>query len=218
MNPRELEALGWPASQAGDCLSALARKARLTQGPAEVRNPSEIVSGAGVQRWIEYTAKHLDLEAEPIEIAFRDLEQELSASYPALLRVADSFYVAVCRANRRTLWVLTPALAVRRVSIRDVCQAIREPAERGVRPQFERLLCEAQIPHSCRQQAAHLLLREQLADTRFDQGWILHAGSRTGHVRWLQQVNAVPNCLRLFFAHTAQYLLWLTSWIVIGRL
>jgi ATP-binding cassette subfamily B protein len=218
MNPRELEAVGWPASRAGDCLSALARRAQLTPGSVEVRNPSEIVSGAGAQRWIEHTAKHLDLEAEPIEIAFRDLERELSTSDPALLRIADSFYLAVCRANRRTLWVLTPALAVRRVSMRDVCQAIRESAERGVCPQFERLLCEAQIPHFRRQRALHLLLREQLGDTRFDQGWVLHAGSRSGHVRWLRQVNAVPNCLRLFFAHTAQYLLWLASWIVIGRL
>jgi ATP-binding cassette subfamily B protein len=218
MSPRELEAVSWPASRAGDCLSALARKAQLTPACVEVRNPSGLVSSAGVQRWIEHTAKHLGLEAEPIEIAFRDLEQELSASYPALLRLADSFYLAVCRANRRMLWVLTPALAVRRVSIRDACEAIREPAERGVCPQFERLLCEAQTSHSRRQQALHLLLREQLGDTRFDQGWILHAASRTGHLRWLQQVNAVPNCLCLFFAHTAQYLLWLTSWIVIGRL
>lgn len=218
MNPRELEALGWPASRAGDCLAALTRKARLTSGSIQLRGPSEFASGASAQRWIEHTAKHLDLEAEPIEIAFRDLEQELSTSYPALLRVADSFYLAICRANRRTLWVLTPTLAVRRVPVRDVCQTIREPAERGIRSQFERLLCEARIPHARRQQALRLLLQEQLGETRFDQGWVLHAAPGTGHVRWLRQVNAIPNSIRLFLAHTAQYLLWLASWIVIGRL
>jgi ATP-binding cassette, subfamily B, bacterial len=218
MTSRELQALAWPASQAGDCLSALIRKARLTSGRVEVRNPSEHASGAGIQRWIEHTAKHLGLEAEPIEIAFGDLEHELSTSYPALLRITDSFYVAVCRANRRRLWVLIPTLDQRRVSISEVCEAIREPAERGIRSHVERLLCEAQIPHSRKQQTVRLLLREQPAETRFDQGWVLHAAPGTGHARWLQQVNAVPNGIRLFIAHTAQYLLWLASWVIIGRL
>src|SRR4051812_23052876 len=113
MNPRDLEALGWPACRAGDCLSALIRKARLTSGSVEVRNPSGLDS-SGAQRWIERAAKHLGLDAEPVEITFGDLEHELAASYPALLRIADSFYLAVLRANRRALWVLTPTLAVRR--------------------------------------------------------------------------------------------------------
>ena len=162
MNPRELEALGWPASRAGDCLSALIRRARLRSGSVEVRNPPCLDSN-GAKRWIERASKHLSLEADQVEIPFRDLEHELAASYPALLRIADLFYLAVLRANRRTLWVLTPNLVVRRVSLREVCQAIREPAERGIRSDFERLLTEAHIPTPRRQQTLDLLLRNSWA-------------------------------------------------------
>jgi ATP-binding cassette, subfamily B, bacterial len=217
MDSRELKALGWPTCRAGDCLSALIRKARLTSGSVEVRNPSELDS-RGAERWIERAAKHLGLEAEPIEIAFRDLEHELAASYPALLRVADSSYLAVLRANCRTFWVLTPTLAVRRVSTRDVCQAIREPAESGIRSEFERLLSEAHIPRSRRQRTLHLLLREQLGETRFDQCWILRVAPGIGAVPWLRQVNVIPNGIGLLIAHTAQYVLWLAAWVIIGRL
>jgi len=171
-----------------------------------------------VQRWIERAAKHLGLEAEPIELTFRDLERELPISYPALLRICNSFYLAVLRANRRTLSVLTPTLAVRRVPIHGVCRAIREPAERPIRSQFERLLQEAQIPGSRQQQALSLLIREHLGETRFDQGWVLHPAPGAPAFRWLRQVNAIPNGIGLLIAHTAQYLLWLASWIVIGRL
>ncbi|MGI8961297.1 MAG: ATP-binding cassette domain-containing protein [Bryobacteraceae bacterium] len=217
MNPRKLEGLGWPASRAGDCLSALIRKSRSTSGAVEIRNPSDLTS-TGFQRWIERAAKHLGWEAEPLEIAFRNLEHELAASYPALLRVSDAFYLAVLRATRRTLWVLTPALAIRRASIRDIGQAIREPAERRIRSEFERLLTDAQIPRSRQQQTLHLLLRERLGETRFDQCWVLHAAPGTGAIRWLREVNVIPNGIGLLTAFTAQYVLWLAAWVIIGRL
>jgi ABC-type bacteriocin/lantibiotic exporter with double-glycine peptidase domain len=217
MNSCELEGLGWPACRAGDCLSALVRKAGLTSRFVEVRNPSRLDS-RGAERWIERAAKHFGLEAESVEITFRDLEHELAASHPALLRVADSFYLAVVRANRRTLWVLTPILAVRRVSIHDICRAIREPAESGLRSEFERLLTEAQIPRSRRQQTLHLLLREQLGETRFNQCWVLHVAGGGGTVRWLRQANVIANGIGLLIAHTAQYVLWLAAWVIIGRL
>ncbi|MFL6350771.1 MAG: ATP-binding cassette domain-containing protein [Bryobacteraceae bacterium] len=217
MNPRELGEFAWPASRAGDCLAALIRKARLTSGPVEVSNPSDL-STSSAQRWIERASKHLGLEADRMELAFRGLEHELAACYPALLRVGDSSFLAVLRANRRSLWILTPSLAVRRVSIRDICQIIREPAESGIRSQYERLLAEAQIPRSRRQQKLRLLLGEQLGDTRFDQCWVLHVAAGTGNIPWLRLANVVPNGIALVMAHTAQYLLWLASWVIIGRL
>src|SRR4051794_15056933 len=211
MGLRELEAVGWPASKVGDCLSALVRKSGLASARIEIPNPLQPNSGWPDSRWIERAAKQLALEAEPVEIAFRDLEDELPTCYPALVRVSDAFFLAVFRGNRRTLLVLTPGLTLREVPVRDLAQAIRGPAERGTRSQLERLLHEARIPRSQRERTLSLLLNEQLGETRFDQGWILRISPGARPLPWMRQVKAIHNGIGLIVAHAAQYLLWLAS-------
>lgn len=213
MDLRELEALGWPASQAGDCFSALIRKTGLSSDFPELQNPPKPDS-----RWIERAAKQLSLEAEPVEIAFRDLERELPTCYPAVLRISDSFFLAVLRSKRHNLLVLTPDFAVRKVCVCDVAQALRGPAEQVARSHFERLLREADIPQSRRESILSLLLKEQLGENRFDQCWVMRVAPGARPVPWLKQVRAVPNAVGLPVAHSAQYLLWLASWVIIGRL
>ena len=141
---RDFQALSWPASRLGEALSALARHAGFENSARELGAPE---SGRALESWIEWGAKRLGCEAHLLEIPFRDLEDELSAAYPALLALQDSFLI-VLAGNRRTLRVLTPAREVERISVRDVASAIREPLERGPRTQFEHVLNEVGIP-SC---------------------------------------------------------------------
>jgi ATP-binding cassette subfamily B protein len=62
------------------------------------------------------------------------------------------------------------------------------------------------------------LLNDQLANRPFDQGWVLrpHVGANT--LGLLRETGAIRNAGALVGAHTLQYLLWLASWAILGRL
>src|SRR5207302_1293041 len=69
-----------------------------------------------------------------------------------------------------------------------------------------------------RERTLSLLLNEQLGETRFDQAWILRIAPGARPLPWMRQVKAIHNGIGLIVAHAAQYLLWLASWVIIGRL
>ncbi|MBV9303228.1 MAG: ATP-binding cassette domain-containing protein [Acidobacteriaceae bacterium] len=213
MSLGQIEMFAWSAEEAGRCLSALVQKARLMSRCVEVENPPHPDG-----RWLERASKHIGLEADQVEIGLRDLEQELPAAFPAMLRLNSSFYLAVVRANRRKLWVLTPTQKTECISIEDVCQIIREPAEYGIHASLQELVDAARIPHNRRQRTVRLLSREQVSDSRFDQCWIFRPPTGARPFPWLKQVNAIPKGITLLIAHIAQYSLWLLSWIIVGRM
>ncbi len=215
---RELESIAWPVADLGNAMMALARRTGVLPRTAAAAVSNAFLRGADLGGWLEWEAKRLGFEAEPLESTLRDLDSDLASAHPALLRVSDSLIIAVLGGDQRTLRVLTPALTVRRVSTRKVCEVIREPAERPARGEFEQLLREAGIPSSRQPKTLHSLLADQIGDKRFDQCWILRGSPAATPVRWLRQAGAVQNGAALIAAHTGQYLLWLASWAILGRL
>ncbi len=216
MDLAALESLAWPAAQLGDAMAALARKAGLAPSPSEPLNPKD--PNPNFPAWMESAAKHLGCEAEPLETNLRDLDGELPSARPALLRISDAAFLAVLDAKRGMLRILTPRLALRRVPVADVCQAIREPAERAGRRELEHLLQQIEIAPPRRAAIMHLLLNEQFGDKRFDQCWVLRVPPGSTAARWLPQVRVAANGTKLVAAHAIQYLLWLTSWAILGEL
>ncbi len=218
MDLRDVEACGWPASQVGNAMGALARKAGLAIGNFQLLNPKDLASGANTGTWMEWAAKQLGCEAESMAITFGELEAELASAHPALLQISNSSFLAIVNANGRVVRALTPKLYLRSIPVSDLCRAIREPAERGIRSDLERLVQESEIAASGQTKTVNFLLQEQLGDKRFDQCWTLRVAPGATPGRWLRQVGALNNCSRLIAAHTAQYMLWLASWAILGRL
>jgi ATP-binding cassette subfamily B protein len=214
----DLEALAWPSARIGEAMAALARRCGLAKGRPDTSNPERMSSEASTAEWIESAAKHLACEAEPIESNYRDLESDLAASRPALLRFSGTLFLAIVGSRRGKLRVLTPDLRVHSVSIRRVCDAIREPLERPNRAAYETLLEETKIPRSRKTQTISALLAEQLGDKPFDQCWTLRPSPGAPALHWFGIVGGWRNGAGLLVAHTAQYLLWLASWVILGRL
>ena len=213
----DVETFAWPAARLREALAALVRKAGL---PADDSGPAtaEFPAGENVADWIERQAKLLGCEAEPLETTYGDLEANLSKACPALLRISESAYLALLAERDGMLRVLTPSLAVERIPIEQVCDWIREPIAASKRGEIERLVGETQIPQDRQATVIRRLLREQLAETRFDQCWILRAspGARPGP--WLRQADVLRHAGRLLTAHTVQLLLWVASWVILGNL
>ena len=215
ISPR-LTALAWPATRLGDALTALARHSGSTSTTPETTNPASL-SGMSTDEWIESTAKRLNCEAEAIESNYRDLEADLAFAFPALLRISDTLFLAVISSRGQKLRVLAPNLHLHTIGIREVCDTIREPLERTARPEYEQLLAGAGISTARRNSTVSMLLAEQLGDKGFDQCWILRPSPGGDMIPSLRKVGAMRNGIGLLAAHTAQYLLWLASWIILGR-
>jgi ATP-binding cassette, subfamily B, bacterial len=216
--PPKLAAVAWPATRLDDALAALARHSRLTSRAEETNNPTDLVDAASTGEWIESAAKRHGCEAEPMESNYRDLEADLAHAFPALLRLSDQQFLAVVCSRGRRLRVLSPDLRVRSVAIPDICAALREPLEQLTRPDYERLFADVRLSPSRRAGAVSMLLAEQLGDRRFDQCWILRPNPGAHAYCSLSKVGAMRNGTGLVVAHTAQYLLWLVSWAILGRL
>lgn len=218
MDAREIEALGWPTSRIGEATVALLRKAGLDRGISDTLNPKPFPPGEDAAHWIEWHAKVLGCEAEQLHTTLGDLESALANAGAGLLRLSDSVFLAILEGSNSILRVLTPDLSVKRVRIGEICDALREPVERQGRDQIEQLLAETQIPPPRRAKAVKLLLREQFGEIRFDQCWTLRVSPGARPCRWLHQANALGAASGLLGAHTAQYLLWIASWAILGTL
>jgi ATP-binding cassette, subfamily B, bacterial len=214
----KIAAAAWPPNRAGDALAALALHCGLAAeagNGAHAGNPS---SDSDTGAWIEAAAQRNGCEAEAIESNYRDLEIDLAHAFPALLRVSPHVFLAVAGRRGRKLRVLAPDLRLRSIAIADVCAALREPFERTARLDYERMLADVRLSSARRAATVSMLLAEQLSERRFDQCWILRPSPAARAFRSLRKVGAVRNGAGLIFAHTAQYLLWLASWAVLGRL
>jgi len=218
MKTPELLALSWPLTQLGDAMTALTRKTRLGTLDCEVGNPSGSPSPAGLKNWIYWAASRLGCEAVVPEIDFRCLSEELSVAYPALVRLSDDVFLAIADGSANKLTVLTPALFTRQISVHDLVEAVREPLEREQRAQLAYLMEEAAISLAKRSRTLRVLLDEQAAGKRFDQCWILRGRSSKSVASGLSEAGVMRNAGGLIVAHTAQYLLWLASWAVLGSL
>ena len=214
MSAPNLESLCWPSIQLPQALTEVVRRAGLCQEALELPPPGKAEGGA----WIEWAARRAGCEAEPLEMPLRDLAQELAIAKPALLRISDAQYLAVLDANARRLVVLTPGLERRNIALARVCIAIREPFEQSVREPLEQMLAETGMDPAARKRPLALLLDEQIGHKRWRQCWLLRLPPGGKTVPLLRDAGTLQNGAALIAAHTIQYLLWMASWAVIGRL
>jgi ATP-binding cassette subfamily B protein len=212
---RDLTALSWPNSRVGEALAVLARHAGFESEATSVPSPE---NESALESWIECGAKKLDCEAHLLEIPFRDLQGELAAAYPALLRLPSGSFLLLVAGSRRGLRVLTPALGIERISIHDLVSAIREPLDRSPRAQFEEVLQEAGIPRSRQARTLRLLMDDQSGSRPFRGCWILRPAPGASTFRSLREANSLQHGAALMAAHLAQYLVWLASWAILGSL
>ncbi len=104
------------------------------------------------------------------------------------------------------------------MSLSEICDLIRRPAEQGHRTELAGLLESAHIPAALQTRTLRFLLNEQMGNKRFDQCWLLRPHAGANALRLLREASAVQNAGVLIAAHTVQYLLWLASWAILGRL
>lgn len=213
----EVEALAWPAEHLGEAMHALARRCDLSPQHAEAAHAA-FPESADPGPWIECMARHLGCDADLIEASYRDLEGELGVAAPALLRLSKTLFLVIFSARCGRLRVLTPSLRIVRISIADVCEILRKQLAHTARADYERLLEDVKLSAARRANVLSVLMSEQLSNRPFRDCWALRPSPGAQTIRSLRQAGALRNGGKLVLAHTAQYLLWIASWIILGRL
>ncbi|HEX4772755.1 MAG TPA: ABC transporter ATP-binding protein [Bryobacteraceae bacterium] len=206
----------WKADQLVECLTQLCRRSGFDNA-AETLAPIAGIDG-DPGRWIEQAAQRLGCEATPLETTYAALPDDLKSAYPAILSVGADSYLAASGRRGHKLLVITPAGQITRVDIETVCAAIREPHEAPHRENIGHFLAQAGITGKRRAAALALMLRERLAGRRLNHCWILWPGPQKGVLPWLKQTGALRITGALIGAHTAQYLIWIASWALLGSL
>jgi ATP-binding cassette, subfamily B, bacterial len=208
-----LSDLAWPVSQLGEALTALLNK---TCGAG--CQPAGRLPIGQINDYIEHFAKRFHCEAEPLETTLGELQAELVSAAPLLIKIGDSGFLAIVDGREQHVRLLAPDRSLHSVRVDQICRAVREPAERSIRPQLEQLLAGSGIAESRQGRTLNLLLEEQLAARPFRDCWRLRLSACADTASLLSEVGAVRNGAGLLMSHTAQYLLWLASWAILGRL
>src|SRR5216684_4807589 len=86
----DLLPLSWPVSRLAEAIETLARRSGfVVKSIASLAPPTSLALNGGdpLGRWIEAAASCLELEAEPLEISYGEVEQLVCTTAPALLQL-----------------------------------------------------------------------------------------------------------------------------------
>lgn len=212
-----LETVAWPESRVGEALAALARRSGVVQEErADTGKPEARSAGD----WIEAAAAWMGFEVEPVELRFGDVERRIQTAAPALLRLpgdGEGGFLALLGGSPRSVLVLGPDLAVHRLPAREVRAAICEPIEAPHLAEVNRLLEGAGISRRRRGAVRDAVLRDKLGSAPIGGCWVLRAPPGISFFRQLQQAGMVGRLALLILTYTAEYILWILSWWVVGR-
>ena len=212
-----MNTLAWPADRLGEALQTLARRSGLEPGELTLDEPS---ASADPGSWIVTAAAAMGLEAEPVEVSYREVESLVRQAAPALLLLpgeGPSRFLVLLRGGRRTAVLLDPERRPRKVPVAAICRALRREHDDRLGPEVDRLLDEAEVHARRRDRARSALLAERLGRTRIGGAWILDLPPGGSFGGALRHAGLPGRAAVLVGSHMVQHTLLLVSWWVLGR-
>jgi ATP-binding cassette subfamily B protein len=217
--------IAWPLSRLGEGLDELARRAGLSPASSDAAAaPRALHAGAGedLDRWMQWAADRLGVEAEPVATPHAHFGELLSSAGPAVLRVpgADAHaaaFLLVLRSRGRTLHVIAPDLSVRRCAAERLRRALCQPCEAPHRAEVERLIETAEVPRRRRGRVRQALLRERLAGDEIGRCWILRLPPSAPFWQQLAHARMPKRVASMVGVFAAVYGLEIIAWGLIGN-
>ncbi|MDX1980048.1 MAG: ABC transporter ATP-binding protein [Bryobacteraceae bacterium] len=213
MRDRITEAL-WERAQLPHLMEALGARAGLS--PRHGRTPKAPGPDPALAAWFESAAAILGLEAAPMDMRGFRVEQTLRAAAPAVIPMEQGS-LALLEAGARFVTLLRPDLSTVRVGMDKLRRRLCHQMESPHREEAERLMEECGIAASRRGKAVEAMLRER---TRYQVAGVAYALRRppgAGFLRTARTAGLTRDVAMLLAAHSAEYLLLVASWWVLGR-
>ncbi len=224
MTESELINLGWPISQLGAAMRAIARRCDLTArdggADSEISGPPAALHQDqpwALNEWVETAADFLGFEAEAIESPYVEVEKLAQGAGPALLLLPEGGILAVIRSGSRRATIIGPDLKPHSAPVAVICSVLRRPHELKAEGEVERLLTEAGTPKHRRARARAAILREQLGQRRVSGGWLLRPPPSANFRRQLNEAGLTRSLASSLGLRFIQYSLLMAAWLVLGR-
>ena len=233
-NSVDLTPLAWPVTRFDEALELLARRTGVGAALQEAQPlPAELYQAApaALGRWLQHAADRCALEAEPVTASLAELDDLVGQAAPAILHrppvsnntaAVTSFLVVLTGGRRwwpgpKQVSLLGPDLKVHGVPAQAVSDCLSEPLVGPHLAAVERLLAEAGVSESRREQARQALLHEQLGSQALEVGWLIRPSPGAGLWRQLRHARLWRFPLILVAASLVQQGLTVTTWWIIGR-
>ena len=209
----------WPASRLGEALHALVAHGFARAAPPLMTAPQDAVQRNPelLRDWLEIAAHSLGVEVQSTETPYPDLERQLPAMGPALIRVpqaAGDAFLALLAGKR--LQALGPDLRTHSVSASTVRSLLCGERETVLQKEVQQVLDRAGVPPSSQAGARDAILRERLSGARISGIWLLRLPSSSNFREQLKQARVPQRLFLLGGAHALQYGLWILAWWVAG--
>src|SRR5215472_1065030 len=223
MNEMDLESLLWPLSRVGEAIEVLARKCGLFAGPVQnLASPRwvECKETETLARWVDAAAAHLGIEAEPVGVAYAEVQSFLAVNAPLLLRLPDQNaprFAAVIGRRGRWAIVLGPDLVEYRFSLETLRSALCRRFEGPANHRIEKVLQAVSISEREGSRVRVAILQETLSGVRLDGIWLLRLSPRAAFLSQMLKAGLLGRVLGLIGAYAAQYFLFLLSWWIVGK-
>lgn len=222
-----LAAYAWPASRLGEAIEVLAERSGLTTRRASRRRPPPRATPAELYEWVVSTCEWLGIEALPAYVSLSELDAFVRASAPSVLRVSpppqtdgdaeeEPRYVVLLRCRRGRVVLLAPDLSEARIAREHLADAISERLGAdgtGIEQLLKRAaLSGARLANVRKRITASLPREAPLSD-----GFFLRAAPEAPTSECVREAGLVRWLLGYATAHTADYLLFILSWWILGR-
>ena len=175
----DILSMAWPAVRLNEAAEILAQKAGF---PLDIHlqaapTPSmHKLDGRTLEDWVEGAAGRLGLEVEAVSATYSDVGRMVHHAGPALLALPNhpqSGFLAIFKARRGRVSVITPELAVRHIRPAIIQATLTQEIEAPVADRVDRLLAATGVPSHRRARARQAILEEQLGEARIEGCWLL---------------------------------------------
>jgi ATP-binding cassette subfamily B protein len=218
----DLSLLTWPTAELGSAIEGLARRSGLAPRPVQVPVAPEAIGqdSQALSQWIEEATTWLGVEAEPLTMSYQAVDQIIRRACPALLRLPDNGparFLLLLGNSCGTVSILRPDLGVVRVQPEVIRDALCHSIEASSATEIDNLLAGAGIPLQQQKRVRAAMMRERLRDRQVGGCWFLRLPPGRRFWAQLRQAHLPQRLLLLAGTHTAEYLLWIVAWWLVGR-
>jgi ATP-binding cassette subfamily B protein len=219
---KDIGFLAWPLSQLGEGIQELAHKAGISAKNQKGIAASSLnkLTLSDLNRWIEWAADQIGLEAEAIETPISQYEDLLISAAPALLQINidnEPKFLLLLGCKFGQLQLIAPNLSIYKCSIDKLRNVICETYEAPIHTETDSLLALAEIPHHQRDHVKTLMARERLANQRIRNCWLLRLPPTAGFWQQLSEIHLPRRVLILIGVFMVLYAMEIGGWSLIGQ-
>jgi ATP-binding cassette subfamily B protein len=212
----------WPLARLGEGLEELARRGGLQPASGDVLQAPESLlqdGPADLDRWIEWAAARLGIEAEAVEATISGFDQLAALAGPAVFcfTAADGpGFLLLLGSRFGALRLIGPDLKVHRCPYDTLRTVMCLEHEAPLAGEIDRLLEAAGLPRGRRAGVRRAMLKERVGTKALGNCWILRASPSTGFWRQLTQAHLPRRLAWMLCLFSTVYGLELLSWGLMG--